>query len=395
MAIASPAINLPRNVSGQDSPYRIMLVDDSAVIRGMVHRWLTSDPECQVVGSYHNGLQAVQHIKSCGAEIVILDVEMPEMDGLTALPQLIRAVPGIQIVMASTLTRRNADISMKALSMGAVDYLPKPESARSGDAANEFRDELIRKIKAIGGSMRRNRPPLPAVANKAIPLAPRENVPGTFRVTPDKAPKVAKALILRPSSKVRPEILAVGSSTGGPQALFAFFGGLKQIIKVPVLITQHMPPTFTSILAEHLQSLTGIPTKEASDGDPLRNGEILIAPGNYHMTVVRKGTDRVVRLDQTPQINFCRPAVDPMFESIANIYGPAALGVILTGMGHDGREGSRKLVGAGGTILAQDEKTSVVWGMPGAVAEAGLCSAVVPLLEMAPLVARHLQGVAR
>ena len=168
----------------------------------------------------------------------------------------------------------------------------------------------------------------------------------------EKAPNVAKALILRPSSKMRPEILAVGSSTGGPQALFAFFAGLKQIIKVPVMITQHMPPTFTAILAEHLQSLAGIPAKEASDGDALRNGEILVAPGNYHMTVVRKGAERVVRLDQTAQINFCRPAVDPMFESVANIYGAAALGVILTGMGYDGREGARKMVTAGGTILA-------------------------------------------
>jgi two-component system, chemotaxis family, protein-glutamate methylesterase/glutaminase len=367
-----------------------MLVDDSAVIRGMLHRWLSGDPDCQVVGSYHNGVQAVANVKSCGAEIVILDVEMPEMDGLTALPQLIRAVPGIQIVMASTLTRRNADISMKALSMGAVDYLPKPESARSGDAAAEFQSELLRKIKAIGGSMRSARPLLSPALGRTV--GSTDGGAGALAVNPLKAPAISKSIVLRPASKTRPEILAVGSSTGGPQALFTFFGGLKNLINVPVVITQHMPPTFTAILAEHLQSMTGITASEAKEGDLLRNGEILVAPGNYHMTVVRKGAERVVHLDQNPQVNFCRPAVDPMFESIANIYGRAALGVILTGMGHDGREGARQLTAAGGTILAQDEKSSVVWGMPGAVAEAGLCSAVVPLQEMAALVSRHLRG---
>lgn len=391
MSVVSQQNNRAWTKADQGNPFRIMLVDDSAVIRGMLHRWISADPECQVVGSYHNGVQAVQHVKSCGAEIVILDVEMPEMDGLTALPQLIREVPGIQILMASTLTRRNADISVRALSMGAVDYLPKPESARSGDAAAEFQLELLRKIKAIGAAMRKGRG---APAPRSVASSPAGK-DGNAPAAPAKNNIPSKGIVLRPASKVRPEILAIGSSTGGPQALFAVLGGLKKSIQVPVVITQHMPPTFTAILAEHIQNTTGIVAREAREGDLLRNGEILVAPGNYHMTIVRKGADRVVHLDQNSQVNFCRPAVDPMFNSIAAIYGAASLGVILTGMGHDGRDGSRKFVEVGGTILAQDEKTSVVWGMPGAVAEAGLCSAVAPLQELPSLIAQYLLGSAK
>jgi two-component system chemotaxis response regulator CheB len=367
-----------------------MLVDDSAVIRGMLHRWLSEDPECQVVGSYNNGYQAVRHVKSCGAEIVILDIEMPVMDGLTALPQLIREVPNIQVLMASTLTRRNADISMRALSMGAVDYLPKPESASKGSTPAEFQRALLLKVKAIGAALRngrRTRAPLyrPGAADTA-----GDSI-GSAK-TAIRPANAAKLIELRAASKRRPDILAIGSSTGGPQALFTLLGQLKDALNIPVVITQHMPPTFTAILAEHIHAVTGLPAREAVEGHPLRNNEILVAPGNYHMTIVRKGADRVAHLDQNPQVNFCRPAVDPLFESIAAIYGPTALAVVLTGMGHDGRDGGRKLVEAGGTIFAQDEKSSVVWGMPGAVAEAGLCSAVVPLSGMAQQIKRFLQG---
>jgi len=378
--------------SDAGGPYRIMLVDDSAVIRGMLHRWLSSDPECKIVGSYFNGQQAVQNVISCDAEIVILDIEMPEMDGLTALPKLIGLVPNLQVLMASTLTRRNADISLRALSMGAVDYLPKPESARSGTATADFQRDLLLKVKAIGAAFRKGRSGPASLRRPAF-----QNPGAAVRVSNAVKPiardtNVSKRIVLRAPSKFRPDILAIGSSTGGPQALFTLLGGLKSSLQVPVLITQHMPPTFTAILAEHIHNLTGISAREAVHGDVLRNGEILVAPGNFHMTVARKGVDKIVLLDQNPQVNFCRPAVDPLFESISAIYGSAALAVVLTGMGHDGREGGRKLVDAGGTLVAQDEKSSVVWGMPGAVAEAGLCSAVIPLPEMAPQIKRLLQG---
>lgn len=392
MSFISQVKNIESAAADTGGPYRIMLVDDSAVIRGMLHRWLSSDPECKIVGSFFNGQQAVQNVKSCDAEIVILDIEMPEMDGLTALPKLISLVPNIQVLMASTLTRRNADISLRALSMGAVDYLPKPESARSGTATADFRRDLLLKVKAIGAAFRKGRSGPAALRRPAVP-GPGAAVPVHSAAKPVATENNAsKQIVLRTPSKYRPDILAIGSSTGGPQALFTLLGGLKNALQVPVLITQHMPPTFTAILAEHIHNLTGITAREAVHGDVLRNGEVLIAPGNFHMTVARKGVDKIVQLDQNPQVNFCRPAVDPMFESISAVYGTTALAVVLTGMGHDGRDGGRKLVDAGGTLVAQDEKSSVVWGMPGAVAEAGLCSAVIALPEMALQIKRLLQG---
>jgi len=368
------------------SPYRVMLVDDSAVIRGMLARWISNESDCVIVGSYPNGAQAVQHVKTCGAEIVVLDIEMPVMDGLTALPLLLKEVPGLQVLMASTLTARNADISMRALSLGAVDYIPKPESARVGSTTSDFQRDLLDKIKALGGRLRR-RSGVPASGAAPVATVSRQ---ASAAVGPAKP----AALVLRKPSKIKPEILAIGSSTGGPQALFTFLGGLGKKVDVPIVITQHMPPTFTAILAEHIQKLTGIPASEGAVGDVVEPGKIIIAPGDYHMTLVQMGTKRVVKLDQGPQVNFCRPAVDPMFKSVSGLYGAGTLAVVLTGMGHDGREGGRTIVNAGGSVVAQDEETSIVWGMPGAVAEAGLCSAVVPLNDMAALVRRYLQGAA-
>lgn len=379
MNIAKVAVDAAPPKAAANAPYRIMLVDDSAVIRGLLARWIGAEPDCVVVGSYPNGAQAVQYVKSVAAEIVILDIEMPVMDGLTALPQLLRQVPGLQVLMASTLTARNADISMRALSLGAVDYLSKPESARACASTGDFQRELLQKIKALGFRLRRR-------AGAALPV---------LRSTAaEAAPAKFEPLVLRKPSRLHPEILAIGSSTGGPQALFTFLAGLGKNINVPILITQHMPPTFTAILAEHIQKLTGLSAREAKPGDQISPGKILIAPGGFHMTLTRQGADRTIKLDQGPQVNFCRPAVDPMFNSISEIYGAATLGVVLTGMGHDGREGGRSIVGAGGSIVAQDEESSVVWGMPGAVAKAGLCSAVVALSEMAPLIRRYLQGAA-
>lgn len=387
MTVSSRVISTSTNQQNASQPYRIMLVDDSAVIRGMLHRWLSADPECEIVGAFHNGAHAVAQVKACNPEIVILDIEMPEMDGLTALPQLIRQAPGLKVLMASTLTRRNAEISIRALSLGAADYLPKPESARSGTATADFQRELLNKVKAIGAAMRKSKESLSAAARHSRLRGNAGTAQAGVKVT-----KNANDIVLRKPSRVKPEILAIGSSTGGPQALFSLLGGLSKAVTVPVIITQHMPPTFTAILAEHIQSSTGLPAREAVDGDILRTGEVLVAPGDFHMRLIKEGAQRVVQLDQNPKVNFCRPAVDPMFDSIAQCYGPAALGVILTGMGHDGRDGARSVVEAGGSIVAQDEKSSVVWGMPGAAADAGLCCAVAPLTEMPILLKRYLQG---
>lgn len=384
MAIVSRAFNEPSRFKSPRKPYRVMLVDDSAVIRGMLNRWLSADQECEIVGAFYNGAQAVANVRSCNPEIVILDIEMPEMDGLTALPQLIRLAPGLKVLMASTLTRRNAEISIRALSMGAADYISKPESARSGTATADFQRELLNKVKAIGAAVRRSKGEAPVASRFSRSPENSEKI--------QAVPKDVKEIVLRKPSQVKPEILAIGCSTGGPQALFTLLNGLNKPVAVPVIVTQHMPPTFTAILAEHIQNSTGLPTREAVNGDIPRPGEVLIAPGDFHMRLSREGTQKVIQLDQSPKINFCRPAVDPMFDAVAQCYGAAALGVILTGMGYDGREGARRIVEAGGSIVAQDEKSSVVWGMPGAVADAGLCCAVVPLTEMSFLLRRYLQG---
>ena len=369
-------------VKNSAQPYRVMLVDDSAVIRGKLTQWLNADPNFSVVGSYCNGLQAVQNVKSCGAEIVILDIEMPQMDGLTALPKLLAAVPRLRVIMASTLTRRNADVSLKALSMGAVDYLPKPESAKAGTGTEDFHRELIAKLRAIGAGLRRQ------AADRNLQAATGGARTGVAQVKPS-----SQRPVMRARSLVRPRVLAIGSSTGGPQALFKVLGGIgKNELMVPVIVTQHMPPTFTAILAEHIQNMTGLPASEAKNGERLQPGHVYVAPGDYHMTVEDRGDGIVLALNQGPQVNFCRPAVDPMFESVATVFGAAALCLVLTGMGHDGREGGKKVVAAGGTVIAQDEATSVVWEMPGAAAEAGICAAVLPLPEIASTLQRYFRG---
>ncbi|RME98645.1 MAG: chemotaxis response regulator protein-glutamate methylesterase, partial [Alphaproteobacteria bacterium] len=330
---------------------------------------------------FSNGKQAVDGVAACAPDILILDIEMPVMDGMTALPQILRNCAGVKVIMASTLTRRNAEISLKALSLGAVDYIPKPEGNSGVTRSATFREELINKIKAVGESARRRR-----AASVPPPAAHAAPAPA-----PAHAP-VAE-IQLRPFSQVTPRILAIGSSTGGPKALSQVIHDVAGFIpNVPVVITQHMPPTFTSILAEHLGRDGNCDAKEAENGEPLLPGRIYVAPGGFHMALARNGDLNTIRIYDGPEVNFCKPAVDPLFMSVAEIYGPAALGVVLTGMGHDGAQGARRIADTGGSIIAQDEATSVVWGMPGATAAAGACAAVLPLDKIGPKVAELLKG---
>ncbi len=369
----------------QESVYRVMVVDDSAVIRGFIARALSQDPEIEVVETAANGQIALKAIERTEVDVVILDIEMPVMDGLTALPRLLRARPGVKVIVASTLTRHNAAISMTALASGASDYIPKPTSSRELHSTADFQRELIAKIKALAGPKGRVAAPAFGRSGKAPAAAAAQG----WQINKPSA------VVLRKPSSFAPEVLAIGSSTGGPQALFKVFGGLKTRIKAPIFITQHMPPTFTSILAEHLARASGAPCDEAKNDEIPQPGRIYVAPGDYHMTVVRDGTTRRIRLSQDPPVNFCRPAVDPMLKSLATVYGPKVLAVILTGMGHDGLDGGRAVVEAGGTIIAQDEKTSVVWGMPGAVASAGLASAMLPIDQVANKVLQFFDGARR
>jgi two-component system chemotaxis response regulator CheB len=366
---------------GVDDPHRVMVVDDSAVIRGLLSRALEGDPELRVVASVGDGQMALNALARQGIDVIVLDIEMPVMDGLTAIPKLIAIDPAVKIIMASTLTLRGAEVSMKALQSGAADYVTKPSSTRELGAADSFKRELVSKVKALAISARRAGSRNRSGLRSEKPPAPLTSFPRPRSMDP-------AAVVLRPMPAVppSPDIIAIGSSTGGPQALFEVLSHLKGGVRQPILITQHMPATFTTILAEHITRQCGIPCAEAKDGEPLLGGRIYLAPGDFHMVLATKGTGTVLSVNKEPPENFCRPAVDPMMRSIAKIYGKRALAIILTGMGQDGMRGCTELVAAGGLTIAQDEASSVVWGMPGAVATAGLCSAVMPLREIGPFI---------
>jgi two-component system, chemotaxis family, protein-glutamate methylesterase/glutaminase len=364
-----------------------MVVDDSVVIRGMISRWIGAEPDMEVSASLRTGLDAVNQIERIKPDVAVLDIEMPELDGISALPQLLAKKRDLVIIMASTLTRRNAEISFKALSLGASDYIPKPESTREATAAETFHHDLIQKIRHLGARARRRASP---AASPSMAPAP-ERARGL--VQPVAAPVAQLQLARQPFSMLAPRVLLIGSSTGGPQALMTLVADIGPVIdRFPVLITQHMPPTFTTILAEHLARASRRPAHEAVDGEIVKPGRIYLAPGGRHMRVVRHGAETAIALDDGPPVNFCKPAVDPLFNSAIDVWQGGIMSVILTGMGSDGMRGGKDIVAAGGSVIAQDEATSVVWGMPGAAANAGICAAVLPLNQIAPKLVRLFSG---
>ncbi|PIO97089.1 Chemotaxis response regulator protein-glutamate methylesterase of group 2 operon [uncultured Pleomorphomonas sp.] len=381
----------PSSSGAVTDPIRVMVVDDSVVIRGLLGRWLDEDPNLAVVASHRNGRLAVDDVLRSNPDVVILDIEMPDMDGLTALPLLIEKKRNLVVVVASTLTRRNAEISLKALSLGAADYVPKPESNSGVTTSTEFRRELIEKVTHLGQRARKRGLPGQAPAGRPMPR-PQPGAPAPAAHSALRASRPG-SFTIRAYSSVRPRILTIGSSTGGPQALNALFGEIGSAIgMVPVVLTQHMPPTFTAILAEHITKAAGRPASEGRDGEAIQPGHIYVAPGGKHMLLAKNGGDVVIRLSDAPPVNFCKPAVDPLFKSVAEIYGTATLAVVLTGMGSDGAEGVRRIGEIGGSAIAQDEETSVVWGMPGAAAHTGMCSDVLPLNEIGRKVSKILLG---
>jgi two-component system, chemotaxis family, protein-glutamate methylesterase/glutaminase len=355
-------------------PIRVMVVDDAVVVRGLVSRWIEAEPGMTVVASLRTGRDAVREVTRVNPDVVLLDIDMPDLDGLSALPQLLEKKRDLVVIMASTLSRRNAEVSLKALALGAADYIPKPETNREVTTSASFRAELIEKIRQLGRRGRRFGETRIGGASLDIPAR---------RLTPSDAR--GADIKLRPFALTMPRVLLIGASTGGPQALTGLLGGLGAVFeRVPVLITQHMPPTFTTILAEHLARSSGHPAREGADGEPLLSGNIYLAPGGRHMLVSRRNGGCAIALNDGPPINFCKPAVDPLFSSTAQAFGSATLAVVLTGMGSDGTRGAQAIAAAGGSVIAQDEATSVVWGMPGSAAQAGVCSAVLPLPEIAP-----------
>jgi len=361
----------------EQAPVRVMLVDDSAVVRGLLRKFIDPVEDIEVVTTVANGEVAVATLKRNPVDIIVLDIEMPVMDGLTAIPLLLEAQPGVKIIMASALTTRNADISLKALKAGASDYVPKPGSGLGN--AEEFRRELIEKICTLGrAGARRARPrvaPSPAIA----PIRP----------SPTAVPTPIRKRIL----SAAPKVVAIGSSTGGPEALTRVLKDIDPAMKLPILITQHMPATFTTILADHLTRDTGREVIEAQAGMTVSAGKAYLAPGDYHMLVEGEPPNPTIKLTQSEKVNFCRPAVDVMMNSIVACYGAGVLAVILTGMGNDGLKGCEAVAEANGTIVAQNEETSVVWGMPGAVTKAGLCDEVLDIAEMGKTISRLTKAI--
>ncbi len=383
-----------------------MVCDNSVAIRGAIVRMLETDPAIRVVARAANGRAAIDELARTPVDVLVLDVEMPVLDGLTALPLLLRADPDLRVIMASTLTTRGADVAMRALRLGAADYVPKPTSI--GLAGDEtFRRELIEKVKGLARLRRRavaanmdragaanadragaanadragaanaDRPGLANAARAGAATSGRAMTASAAGRNPPTA------LRLQAAAPLPARLLAIGSSTGGPQALFTLVQGLGDTLSVPVVLTQHMPRTFTPILAEHISKLRGLPCAEAQHGEVLLPGRIYLAPGDRHLLVERAANGLQARLTEDAPENFCRPSVDPMLRSAAAACDGRVLVAMLTGMGHDGLAGTRQVIDAGGTAIAQDEATSVVWGMPGAVAQAGLCHAVLPLPEIA------------
>ena len=362
-----------------------MLVDDSAVVRAMLRRVIETEPRIEIVATAGNGELAVSLAKSVQPDVIVLDIEMPVMDGITALPLLLATAPAARIVMASTLTTRNAEISIKAMTLGAADYVPKPTSPKDIAPEGDFQRELLSKILTLGSRARTFRPAQPVAAATAAATA-------TTTAPAAASEGKGRPISLRRPGLSRPQILAIGSSTGGPQALLAVLKGLPAAFALPIVITQHMPATFTAVLADHLARGTGRPTKEAANGEIIQAGHAYVAPGAKHMLLDATPAGLRVRLTQDPPENFCRPSVDPMLRSLVAALGPRILCAILTGMGNDGLGGAGKVVEAGGTVIAQDEASSVVWGMPGAVANAGLCSAVLPLSAIAGQISQIASG---
>ncbi|MBO1074032.1 chemotaxis-specific protein-glutamate methyltransferase CheB [Roseomonas marmotae] len=351
-------MTIPRPQSGEARVVRVMLCDDSPTARSAMARVLEADARLQVVGRAGDGRQMLDMLAALPPEqrpeVVLLDLEMPVMDGMTVLPLLLKTQPRPAVIVASALTQRGAEAAMAAMRAGAVDYIPKPSAAGGGLRDPAFQAELLAKVKGWARMQGR-----PVAARPAPPMLRRAGI------------------------KLRPKAVLIGCSTGGPQALAGFVRALRVPLPVPLVVVQHMPAGFTTMLADHLARLGGPAAAEAREGEVLQPGRIYLAPGDRHLLVENVGGSLVAKLDSGPPENFCRPAVDPTLRSLVAACEGRVTAVILTGMGSDGMLGCKAVAAAGGTVLAQDEASSVVWGMPGAVARAGLAQALLPPEQLA------------
>lgn len=346
---------------------RILVVDDAVVFRRVLSDELNADPALEVVGTAPNGRIALAKLPQVNPDLVILDVEMPELDGIATLAEIRKGYPNLPVIMFSALTELGAAATLDALALGASDYFTKPATGTGIESSVQvLRQELIPQIKALCARKRKS--------GHVAPL-PAPPLSGVRRARTDPV-----------------EVVAIGTSTGGPNALVEVFSSLPADLPVPVVVVQHMPPMFTRLLAERLSSQCPIPVEEGREGVTLQPGRAWVAPGDFHMVVAKDGTRVRLQTHQEPPVNSCRPAADVLFRSVADVYGPAALGVVMTGMGQDGLRGCESIRAAGGQVVAQDEASSVVWGMPGFVAKAGLADRVVPLSMIADEILRRVRA---
>jgi len=352
------------------TPIRILVVDDSVVIRKVLCDVLSSDPDIEVAGTASDGRLALAKIAQLTPDLITLDVEMPNMSGLETIAEIRKLHPMLPIIMFSTLTERGASTTLDALALGASDYLAKPSNTGSLDVTmSRIKQELLPKVKALCGRRLSDKVRAKSILKRTIVPALR-----------------------MPRSAARIDILAIGTSTGGPNALAEVLPAIPADFPVPIVIVQHMPPLFTRMLAERLNKQCAIRVHEGEPEKTLEPGHAWIAPGDYHMIVVRHGTAMQLAINQEPQENSCRPAVDVLFRSVASVFGPNALAVVLTGMGSDGVLGSQFVRERGGHVYVQDEATSVVWGMPGQTAAAGWADSIFPLQSMAGEIDRHVRA---
>lgn len=393
------------------NPIRVLVVDDSVVVRRLVTDVLSEDPMIEVIGTASNGKIGVAKVDQLKPDLVTLDIEMPEMNGLEALREIRKKYPRLPVVMFSTLTQSGASATLDALAMGASDYVTKPANVGSiTQGMQAIRLELTPKVHALcrrAAGLTRPAAPAPVhapsglVARTGGLIAPRPGHPsirpslGSLRpligstrgLTPPPAPAApppAGGYEARPAGRGgKVDLLMIGSSTGGPNALATLWASLPKDLPVPVIITQHMPPMFTTLFADRLSKIGTVPVVEGTEGVTLKAGHAVLAPGDHHLVLDPNAPSGRVRITKDPPVNSCRPAVDPMFQSAVKVFGGNVLAVILTGMGSDGLEGCRIVRAAGGQVVTQDEHTSVVWGMPGHVTQAGLADAVLPLDRIA------------
>ncbi|PWV63253.1 protein-glutamate methylesterase/protein-glutamine glutaminase [Plasticicumulans acidivorans] len=393
-------------MAARSEPIKILIVDDAVVVRRMLANLLAEDADLLVVGTAVNGRDALQRMPDLKPDLVILDIDMPEMNGLDTLAVLSRDYPRVAVVMFSTSTRRGAAETLEALALGAKDYVAKPEHAtNAGEALQQVRSVLVPKIKAL--CPERSKEPLSPLVRTPRPTSASggasqhgDSAPANVSVTlPSRTPAAVPVVpppAVRQSAARRAgiDLVVIGSSTGGPNALAVVFASLPADLAVPVVIVQHMPPVFTRMLAERLDGLSPLKVREGTDGARLAAGEAWIAPGDFHMTVKRTGDGVVIGLNQQAAENSCRPAVDVLLRSAVETFGARVLAVILTGMGQDGLLAAMRLHELGGQVVAQDEASSVVWGMPGNVVRAGIADVVLPIDRIAAEISTRVRAAA-